>query len=57
MSGRGWLRLSPAWSGSADPVGFATAFRLTATVLPRRVATRYDKRACNYLAWVTLPPP
>jgi transposase len=20
----------------------------------RRVATRYDKRACNYLAWVTL---
>src|SRR6266545_4202734 len=39
MSGRGRLRLSPAWSGGARPVGLADASRLTATVPPRACVT------------------
>src|SRR6266508_8302 len=44
MSGRGRLRLSPAWSGGARPVGLADAARLTATVPPRAGGTATSDR-------------
>jgi hypothetical protein len=55
MSGRGRLRLSPAWSGGARPVGLADAVRLTATVPPRAGGTATSDRQCSRAADPGMP--